>query len=96
LKRPAASLYDGDFYLIKPEGSGFRKLTNAPEGAEFARFPKGIVSVTLRNDQPFYKQSQASAGVFIVYVAGAAVNLSLKRDRPAPCFHGAGLLVFTL
>lgn len=38
----------------------------------FARYPKGVVSVTVRNDQPFYKQSQASAGVFIVYVAGAA------------------------
>ena len=68
----AASLYDADLYLIKPDGSGFRKLTNAPEAAEFARFPKGTVSVTFRNDQPFYKQSQASAGVFIVYVAGAA------------------------
>ena len=67
-----ASLYDADLYLIKPDGSGFRKLTNAPEHSEFARFPKGVVSVTVRNDQPFYKQSQASSGVFIVYVAGAA------------------------
>jgi len=68
----AASLYDADLYLIKPDGSGFRKLTNAPEHSEFARYPKGVVSVTVRNDQPFYKQSQASSGVFIVYVAGAA------------------------
>lgn len=66
-----ASLYDADLYAINPEGSGLRKLTNAPERSEYARFPKGTVSVTLRNDQPFYKQSQASSGVFIVYVSGA-------------------------
>ena len=68
----AASLYDADLYAVRPDGSGFRKLTNAPDAAEFTRFPKGIVSVTLRNDQPPYKQSQASSGIFIVYVAGAA------------------------
>jgi WD40-like Beta Propeller Repeat len=37
----------------------------------YPRYPKGSVRVTLRNDQPFYRQSQASSGVFIVYVAGA-------------------------
>lgn len=62
----AASLYDADLYVVRPDGSGFRKLTNAPDRAEFTRFPKGNVSVTLRNDQPPYKQSQASAGIFIV------------------------------
>jgi TolB protein len=67
----AASLYHADLYAIRPDGSGFRKLTNPPDRAEFARYPKGIVSVTVRNDQPIYRQSQASAGVFIVYVAGA-------------------------
>jgi len=67
----AYSLYHADLYGIRPDGTGFRKITNSPDRAEFARFPKGSVSVTLRNDQPFYKQSQASSGVFIVYVAGA-------------------------
>ena len=67
-----ASLYDADLYVMKPDASGFRKLTNAPEYSEFAKYPKGVVSITVRNDQPFYKQSQASAGIFIVYVAGAA------------------------
>jgi TolB protein len=66
------SLYDSDVYAIRPDGTGFRKLTNPPDRSEFARYPKGSVSVTLRNDQPIYKQSQASAGIFIVYVAGAA------------------------
>lgn len=65
------SLYHADLYAIHPDGSGFRKLTNSPDRGEFARYPKGAVSVTLRNDQPIYRQSQASAGVFIVYVAGA-------------------------
>lgn len=68
----AASLYDADLYAIQADGSGLRKLTNAPQLSEFSRFPKGNVSVTVRNTQPFYQQSQASAGVFIVYVAGAA------------------------
>ena len=66
-----ASLYHADLYAIRPDGTGFRKLTNPPDRAEFARFPKGAVSVTVRNNQPTYRQSQASAGVFIVYVAGA-------------------------
>jgi TolB protein len=67
----AFSLYHADLYAIRPDGTGFRKLTNPPDRAEFARYPKGIVSVTVHNDQPIYRQSQASAGVFIVYVAGA-------------------------
>jgi TolB protein len=66
-----ASLYDADLYAIRPDGKGYRKLTNTPDRSEYARYPKGSVSVTLRNDQPTYKQSQASSGVFIVYVAGA-------------------------
>src|SRR5215216_2658606 len=61
-----ASLYHSDLYCIRPDGTGFRKLTNSPDRGEFARFPKGSVSVTVRNDQPIYRQSQASAGVFIV------------------------------
>ena len=68
----AASLYDADLYAVQPDGSGLRKLTNPPQGSEFSRFPKGNVSVTVRNAQPVYQQSQASSGVFIVYVAGAA------------------------
>ena len=67
----AYSLYHADLYAIQPDGAGFRKLTNSPDRAEFARYPKGSVSVTLRNEQPIYRQSQASSGVFIVYVAGA-------------------------
>ena len=67
----AASLYHADLYAIRPDGTGFRKVTNSPDRADFARYPKGSVSVTVQNTQPAYRQSQASSGVFIVYVAGA-------------------------
>ena len=55
----------------RPDGKGFRKITNAPDHSELARYPKGSVSVTVRNEQPAWKQSRASAGVFFVYVVGA-------------------------
>jgi TolB protein len=67
----ARSLYHADLYAVRPDGSGFRKLTNPPDRGEFARYPQGGVQITVRNDQPAYLQSNASAGVFIVYVAGA-------------------------
>jgi len=66
-----ASLYHADLYAIRPDGSGYRKLTNPPDRNEYERYKKGSVSVTVRNEQPIYKQSQASSGVFLVYVAGA-------------------------
>jgi hypothetical protein len=66
-----ASLYHADLYAIRPDGSGYRKLTNPPDRNEYERYKKGSVSVTVRNDQPIYKQSQASSGVFLVYVTGA-------------------------
>ena len=67
----AVSVYHADLYSIRPDGSGYRKLTNAPDRSEYGHYPKGSVTVTVRNDQPFYKESQASSGVFMVYVAGA-------------------------
>jgi hypothetical protein len=66
-----ASLYHADLYAVGADGKGFRKITNAPDHSELARYPKGSVSVTVRNEQPAWKSSQASAGVFFVYVAGA-------------------------
>ena len=66
-----ASLYHADIYAVGPDGKGFRKITNAPDHGELARYPKGAVSVTVRNEQPAWKQSRASAGVFFVYVVGA-------------------------
>ena len=68
----AYSLYHADLYGIKPDGTGFRKITNAPDRSEFSKFPQGSVTVTFRNYQVSYQQAEASAGVFIVYMAGAA------------------------
>ncbi len=66
-----ASLYHADIYAIRPDGTGFRKITNAPDHGELGRYPKGVVSVTVRNDQPLWKQARATTGVFFVYVVGA-------------------------
>ena len=66
-----ASLYHADIYAIGPDGKGYRKITNSPDHGELARYPKGVVTVTVRNEQPMWKQSQASSGVFFVYVVGA-------------------------
>jgi hypothetical protein len=65
------SLYHADIYAVGADGKGLRKITNAPDHGELARYPKGAVSVTVRNEQPVWKQSRASAGVFFVYVVGA-------------------------
>jgi hypothetical protein len=62
-----SSLYLADIYTIGPDGTGLKKLTNPPERAGFGRFPKGSVTVTIRNDQP----GDVTSGIFIVYVAGA-------------------------
>ena len=62
-----ASFYVADIYTIRPDGTGLRKLTNAPDITEFSRYPKGTVTVTVRNDQ----RADITSGSFIVYVAGA-------------------------
>jgi hypothetical protein len=67
----AASLFHSDVYAIRPDGSGLRKLTNPPDRGEFARFPKGTVTVPVRNSQLFVTDAQAKSDLFTVYVAGA-------------------------
>lgn len=67
----ATSLYHADIYCIKPDGSGFRRVTNAPDKSAYANYPKGSVTVTLRNFQYSFQQAQSSSGVFTVYVTGA-------------------------
>jgi hypothetical protein len=66
-----ASFYHADIYAVGPDGKGFRKITNAPDHGDLGRYPKGAVSVTVRNEQPAWKQGRASTGVFFVYVVGA-------------------------
>src|SRR5689334_6760110 len=41
----ATSLYHSDVYAVRPDGTGFRKITNPPDRGEFGRYPKGTVTV---------------------------------------------------
>ncbi|HYF33237.1 MAG TPA: hypothetical protein VD993_19060 [Chitinophagaceae bacterium] len=65
------SIYHADLYCIRPDGSGYRKITNAPDHKRLGSFKKGTVTITLRNTQPIYLQAESSVGVFTVYIAGA-------------------------
>ena len=65
------SIYHADIYSIRPDGSGLRKITNAPEHKKLADYKKGSVTVTLKNNQYTFQSGHANAGVFTVYVVGA-------------------------
>lgn len=65
------SLYHADIYAIRPDGTGLRRITNAPDKKEFGKYPQGSVSVTVRNNQYSFQQAQSSAGVFFITMAGA-------------------------
>ena len=67
----AASVYHADIFLINADGSGYRKLTNAPLHEHLNKYPKGSVTVTVRNNQYSFQTSNASSGVFMVYIVGA-------------------------
>ena len=67
----AASLFHSDLYIIKQDSTGFRKLTNSPDRSLYSKYPKGNVNVTVRNNSYTFQTSNATAGVFFVYVAGA-------------------------
>jgi hypothetical protein len=66
-----ASYYHADIFTVKPDGTGARRITNGPDRTEYSKYPKGTVTVTVKNDQPIFRTSKASAGVFFVYVVGA-------------------------
>jgi hypothetical protein len=59
----ACSLFDSDIYAIWPDGSGYRRITNAPACANLAAFPKGSVTVTVRN--------ASTRNPLFVYIQGA-------------------------
>jgi hypothetical protein len=59
----ACSLYDSDIYAVRPDGSGYRRVTNAPACGALGGFPKGSVTVTVQNF--------TTRGPFYVYVQGA-------------------------
>ncbi|MCE5237816.1 hypothetical protein LLH23_04930 [bacterium] len=57
-----ASWYDSDVYAVGSDGTGYRRITNAPAVAELARLPKGSVTVSVSN---------LTVDRVQVYVAGA-------------------------
>ena len=59
------SIFEVDVYAIRPDGSGLRRITNAPTCAQLAGFPKGDVTVTVQN------LGGGGGGPYFVYVQGA-------------------------
>lgn len=70
----ACSPYNSDIFSIRPDGSGLRRITNAPKCEELAQLPKGSVTVTVEN-------LIADASIFFVYVEGA---MNLKQIVVSP------------
>ena len=70
------SYYHADIFSVKPNGTGVRRITNGPDRSDYAKYGKGTVTVTVRNEQPIYQMAKASTGVFFIYVMGA--------DMPQP------------
>jgi len=77
----SASLYHSDLYIINADGTGFRKITNAPDRSLYSNYKTGSVTVNVRNDAYAYQNSHVSNGEFYIYVAGA--DLPVKVTIPA-------------
>jgi TolB protein len=68
----ACSIYDTDIFAISPQGTGLRRVTNAPLCAALAGFPKGTVTVGVQNltgGGPFFVYVQGAPGVQMAVVA---------------------------
>src|SRR5689334_8566148 len=65
------SMYHADIYGIAPDSTGFRKITNSPDRSLFGKYPKGSVTMVVRNNQYSFQAAQSSAGIFFIYIAGA-------------------------
>lgn len=65
------SLYHADLFAIYADGSGYRKITNAPDYKSLSKYKKGTVTVTLKNTQYSFQKADASTGIYTVYIAGA-------------------------
>jgi TolB protein len=63
------SLYLSDLYAIRPDGSGFRRITNPPDPSTYANYPKGTVTVTVTSAPAGILAAPSTS--FLVYVAGA-------------------------
>lgn len=70
----ASSPFNSDIFAIQPDGTGLRRITNAPRLAELAKLPHGSVTVTVQN----LIRNQT---IFFVYVEGAT---DMKKVMVAP------------
>ncbi len=62
------SIFDSDIYSIQAGGSQFRRVSNGPDCASLAAYPKGNVTVTVRNNTSkfnttFYVTVQGAPGI---------------------------------
>jgi hypothetical protein len=78
----ACSLNNRDIFSIRADGSGYRRITEAPACAALAGYPQGTVQVPVRN-------SGFDSFVGFVYFQGAPVA---QQVSPAP--GGSTLLTF--
>ncbi|HYF32173.1 MAG TPA: hypothetical protein VD993_13715 [Chitinophagaceae bacterium] len=66
------SYYETDIYTVRPDGTGFRKITNPPDHKGLENYKKGSVSIRVSNMQYTFRDAQSSAGVFFLYIVGAS------------------------
>lgn len=61
----ACSIFASDMYTVRPDGAHFRRVGNGPDCAALANFPKGDVTVSVRNNTSKFST------IFYLYVQGA-------------------------
>lgn len=71
----ATSIYERDVYAIRPDGSGYRKLTNAPALADVAGYPTGTVTVDVQ-------VTSGGGGPYLIYVSGAQAPQTVTAGTP--------------
>lgn len=74
----ACSIHETDIYGIRPDGSGYRRITSGPACAALASYPKGRVTVTVRNF--------TSRTALYVYVQGAPEALPVIGSQTTVTF----------
>lgn len=88
----ACSIHETDIYAVRPDGGGYRRVTSGPACAALAAYPKGSVSVTVRNfttNSPLYVYVQgAPEAQFVPPASGGSTTVTL--DDVAD--FGAGVL----
>jgi hypothetical protein len=57
--------------LLNRMAQVFARSPILPDAAEYSKYPKGNVVITVRNNSYSFQASNATAGTFFVYVAGA-------------------------